>query len=54
MDNRTTAEAHASRNYTNGKPYRTRQQRAMASATAVKRDGTFHSNAPVSYHPPVD
>lgn len=34
----------------NRKPFRTKEQKAQARATAVKVDGTWRSNAPVSYH----
>ena len=41
-----------SRNMTNGKPYRTAKQKAEARANATKRaDGTWRSDAPVSFHP---
>ncbi len=41
-----------SNNLYNGKPYRTKEQKAEARKTAVKsKDGTYRSNAPVSYHP---
>lgn len=37
--------------YVNRKPYRTKAQKAEARATAVKcADGTWRSNAPVTYH----
>jgi len=36
----------------NGKPYRTKSQKALAKANATKRDdGAFRSSAPVTYHP---
>jgi hypothetical protein len=39
-------------NMTNGKPYRTKAQKAEARAKARKDDdGTYRSSAPVSYHP---
>lgn len=35
----------------NYKPYRTKEQKALARKTAVKcEDGTWRSTAPVSYH----
>lgn len=38
-------------NMLNRKPYRTKEQKAMARATAVlEADGTWRSTAPVSYH----
>lgn len=36
---------------TNRKPYRTKEQKADAEATAVQYGGSWHSNARVSYHP---
>ena len=37
---------------TNRKPYRTKEQKADAEATAVQRkNGSWFSNAPRSYHP---
>ena len=40
------------RDYTNRKPYRTKQQKEQARRGAVKssEDGAFHSYAPRSYH----
>jgi hypothetical protein len=47
-----TADAHARRDLTNRKPYRTKAQRKIARETAVKcKDGAYRSTAPVSYHP---
>ena len=34
----------------NYKPYRTAAQKKVARATAVKKNGTWVSNAPKSYH----
>lgn len=35
----------------NLKPYRTKTQKELAKSTAKKRkDGAYHSDAPVSYH----
>jgi hypothetical protein len=38
------------RDMTNRKPYRTAEQKAVARETAKKINGTWVSNAPVSYH----
>ena len=38
------------RDYNNYKPYRTKAQKAEARRTARKVNGTWVSNAPVSYH----
>lgn len=39
------------RDLTNRKPFRTQAQKELARKTAVKcADGTWRSNAPVSYH----
>lgn len=39
------------RDYNNYKPYRTKAQKAEARKTTKKcADGTYRSNAPVSYH----
>ena len=55
FDDRTTREVEdgkRSRNMANRKPYRTKAQKAEARSTAVRRkDGSWHSPAPVSYHP---
>lgn len=41
-----------SRNMWNGKPYRTAAQKRDARREAYRgNDGTFHSDAPVSWHP---
>lgn len=45
------AEREALQNY-NGKPYRTKAQKAQASRDARKdKDGAYRSSVPVSYHP---
>lgn len=44
----------ARRNMTNGKPYRTSAQKAEAAKTARRcEDGAYRSNAPVSFHKPI-
>lgn len=35
----------------NGKPYRTKAQKAQARESARKVNGTWVSNAPVTFHP---
>lgn len=45
-------KANPSRNPWNGKPYRTKAQKAEARSRASKRDdGAYRSLAPVSWHP---
>lgn len=45
-------KANPSRNMWNGKPYRTKAQKAEARSDAEKcSDGAFRSNASVSWHP---
>lgn len=39
------------RDLNNRKPYRTKAQKAEARRTAKQVNGTWVSNAPVSYHP---
>ena len=41
--------------YNNYKPYRTKAQKKLARQTARKcADGTYRSDAPVSYHKSID
>lgn len=45
-----------SRNMTNGKPYRTKAQRAMLEKPGSvwkTKAGHYRSDVPVTYHPPV-
>ena len=40
------------RDYNNYKPYRTKEQKKLARASASKDEqGHWHSGAPVSFHP---
>ncbi len=40
-----------SKNLYNGKPYRTKEQKALARKTARKdKDGAWRSDAPLSWH----
>ena len=50
VDNRTTRKVDEDRNYNNRKPYRTKEQKIEARRTAYKQNGTWKSNAPMSYH----
>lgn len=53
FDSRTIAEVEESRNRTNRKPYRSREQRAEAANHAFKNPrGHFTSRAPKRYHEP--
>ena len=51
---KSTAEAHEKRDMSNKKPYRTKELKALAREKAWKgKDGTWHSDVDVLYHPPV-
>lgn len=55
QDMRPTAQVDETRSPRNGKPFRSRHQKAVASATAVlnktgKWKGTYTSSAPRMYH----
>jgi hypothetical protein len=51
FDPRTTREVETTRNMVNRKPYRTKEQKAEAFATAAQIDGRYVSRfAPVSFN----
>lgn len=50
FDPRTTVRVEQTRSTRNGKPYRTKAQKADASRYAVRVNGTFYCKAPVSFH----